>query len=173
MAAAAGVEHRPGRAAVLTRDMRQSTIRAQRLAAEHPERVYAFVAALENHWRLGDRYLRLLRVSPDGRRGRIRIGTPFGISRTATTSVTTERAPRRFGGTATVGARTRADAYWTIEPSAEGARVTLEATVCDAGALDRVLLAAGGRWWLRRRLQSVLVRLEAALAQPGEAASGA
>jgi hypothetical protein len=138
---------------------------ASTLVPQAPERVYAFVADLENHSRLSERYMRLEGLRPDGRGGRVSIRTPFGLRRTARTSVTAATAPYRFGGTAAVGRRTRAHAYWTIEPSEHGARVGLEATVCDAGWVDRLLLAIGGRWWLRRRFRHVLAGLASVLEQ--------
>jgi hypothetical protein len=135
------------------------------LVTQAPERVYALVADLENHWRLGDRYMRLEAIRADGRGGRITIRTPFGVRRTARTNVTAARAPHVFGGTAAVGRRTHAHAYWTIEPNGPGARVGLEATVVAAGVVDRLLLSVGGRWWLRRRFRHVLAGLARVLEQ--------
>jgi hypothetical protein len=37
--------------------------------------------------------------------------------------------------------------------------VRLEATVTRARLPDRLLLALGGRWWLRRRFRATLTRL--------------
>jgi len=145
--------------------MRGPDVSADHVVPHPPERVYAFLAQLENHWRLSDRYLRLERVSGDGRGGRIVIGTPLGLRRTARTTVTTAREPHAFGGTAVVGRRTRAQARWSIEPLQDGARVGLQATVSSVSTLDRLLLALGGRWWLRRRFDRVLARLAAALEQ--------
>jgi hypothetical protein len=142
-------------------------MRAQRVLDHGAEQVYAFLARLENHPRLSDRYLRLEALRPDGRGALISIRAPGGLRRTARTTVTTSVAPRRFGGTAVAGARTRAHVCWTIEPRPRGSRVALEADVLAAGPLDRTLLALGGRWWLRRRFQRVVARLERALGPPG------
>jgi Polyketide cyclase / dehydrase and lipid transport len=129
-----------------------------------PERVYAFLARLENHFRLNDEYLRVEALRPDGRGATISIRAPGGLHRTARTEVTTALAPRRFGGTVTASTRTQAGAWWTIDPSAGQARVALEAEIFPRGIVDRVLLALGGRWWIERRCRRVVARLETALA---------
>jgi hypothetical protein len=130
-----------------------------------PERVYDFLARLENHFSLNDEYLRIEALRPDRRGATIEIRAPGGLRRTARTEVTTALAPRRFGGTVTASTRTRAGAWWTIEPRAGGARVALEAEIFPRGIVDRVLLALGGRWWLERRCGRVVARLDSALAQ--------
>lgn len=128
-----------------------------------PERAYAFVVALENHWQFHDRYLRLERLADAGTGGRIRVSTPLGVGRTARTEVTRTVEPRLVSGTASVGARTRARVSWTIDPHPRGARIALAADLLDVGSLDRLLLSLGGRWWLRRRFERVLERLVIAL----------
>ena len=143
-----------------------ATLSADRLLTQAPEQVYAFLAELENHWRLNDRYLRLERLSPDRNGGRIVIGTPIGLRRTARTNVSAARRPVRLAGDAAIGRHTTARVHWSIEPEDQGARVELEAIVLAAGALDTLLLAFGGRWWLRRRFHSVLARLADALDHP-------
>jgi hypothetical protein len=137
------------------------TVSASRVVPHAPERVYAFVARLDNHWRLSDPGLRLAAVDEQG--GVIVIGGPFGLRRTARTTVTTAHEPHRFGGVARVGQRTSAHAQWRIEPDSDGTRVALESTIARTGALDRILLTLGGRWWLRRSFTRVLGRLALAL----------
>jgi hypothetical protein len=143
--------------------MTAPTVSAAVLVPESPERIYAFLAELDNHWHLSDRYLRLESLRADRRGGRISIRVPGGIRRTARTKVTTAIAPHRLGGIATVGARTRAHTDWSIEPSGSGARVSLQVGVSTSHGIDRLLLAVGGRWWLRRRFHRVLARLACAL----------
>ncbi|MGH2745382.1 MAG: SRPBCC family protein [Thermoleophilaceae bacterium] len=135
------------------------TVSAVREVPHTPERVYAFVAHMDNHWHLSDRRLRLQGLNDERRGGRIVIAGPLGLRRTAHTTVTTEHEPHQFGGTAAVGHRTRAHADWRIEPTRHGARVVLESTIASVGTLDRLLLALGGRWWLRRGFARVLARL--------------
>ncbi|HEX8086655.1 MAG TPA: SRPBCC family protein [Solirubrobacteraceae bacterium] len=145
------------------------TIRARRRVGHPPERVFAFLAELDNHWQLGDRYLRLESVDDDRRGARVGIRTPWGVRRTARTAVAIALSPRRFGGTASIGRRTLAHVWWAIEPrgSAESL-VALEATIDRASPLDRVLLALGGRWWLERRFDRAVARLDDALPASGE-----
>lgn len=141
------------------------TLRAEGVVANTPDEVYAFLARLENHWRLNDEYLRMESVRSDRRGATISVRGPGGLRRTALTEVTTARAPHRFGGTVTTSTRTRAGAWWTIEPNASGARVSLSAAIAPRGIVDRILLALGGRWWLERRCARVVARLGTALAQ--------
>jgi hypothetical protein len=139
-------------------------IEASRVVERSPEDIHAFIAELENHRVLTGRHLRLQEVAPGGRGGRIVMRGPLGVRRTAATEVTVVRAPGRFGGVAVVGPRTRARVDWTIEAAAGGgSRVELRAVVLDAGPLDRMLLKAGGRGWLRRRFRDTLRRLDGAL----------
>jgi uncharacterized protein YndB with AHSA1/START domain len=140
------------------------TLCAERVVDHPPERVYRFLARLDNHWRLNDEYLRVESLRPDRSGATISIRAPGGLRRTASTEVTTAVPPREFGGIVTTSTRTRAGAWWTIEPSEEGARVALQAEIAPRGLVDRVLLAIGGRWWLERRCERVVGRLDAALA---------
>jgi hypothetical protein len=127
--------------------------------------VYGFLERLENHVRLNDKFLRVEALRPDQRGATISISAPGGVRRTAWTEVTTALAPRRFGGTVTAATRTRAGAWWTIEPSIDGTRVALQADIFPRGIVDRVLLAIGGRWWLEQRCRRVVGRLGAELAR--------
>jgi hypothetical protein len=136
-----------------------ATVSAERVLHDSPERIYAFLAELENHRRLSDRYFRVESLRPDRGGGRISIRAPGGLPRTARTDVTTAVAPRRFGGTASAGRRTQARVLWKIEPDEQGSLVALEATVVVLGVTDRVLLGLGGRRWLRRRFDRVVARL--------------
>ena len=141
------------------------TVCAESTVASTPEEVYRFLERLENHWRLNDHYLRVESLRADRRGAMISIRTPGGLHRTARTEVTTALAPKRFGGTITPNTRTRAGAWWTIEPTGNGARVALQAAIFPKGLVDRLLLALGGRWWLERRCERVVSRLAGALAQ--------
>jgi hypothetical protein len=128
-----------------------------------PSQVYAFLARLENHRQLGGRDLRVSTLDANGRGGRVLISAPLGVRRTARTAVTTAREPRRFGGVARIGRNTHARVQWSIEPIPSGALVGLESTICSAGVIDRLLLALGGRWWLRRAFRRTLDALAHAL----------
>jgi hypothetical protein len=67
-------------------------------------------------------------------------------------------------GTAELGRRTRGAVRWEIVPAAVGSDVRFTAAVEDASPLDRVLLACGGRWWLRRIVTAAVRRLPQAVA---------
>ena len=140
-------------------------LRAEGVVEHSPEEVYRFLERLENHWRLNDDYLRVESLRADRRGATISIRAPGGLRRTARTEVTTALAPRKFGGTITPKTRTRAGAWWTIEPTGSGARVALQAAIVPKGLVDRLLLALGGRWWLERRCERVVAQLGTALAQ--------
>jgi hypothetical protein len=77
------------------------------------------------------------------------------------TRVTAARAPRLLIGVAEMGdeSATRALVSWTLAGRLGQTRVRLAAEVEQASALDRVLLALGGRAWLRRRFAFGLQRL--------------
>jgi len=137
---------------------------AERVVAAPRPVVFGFLADLENHWLLADRFVEVLTLErPAGggpaRGGRVRVRGPLGISRTAQTRVAEADPPHAIAGTASVGRRTEAQVRWTLVPEGESTRVRLEAAVQRAGALEAVLLAAGGRRWLRCRFDSILATL--------------
>ena len=118
--------------------------------------LFAFLADLENHWLLTDRFVEVLTLErPAGggpaRGGRVRVRGPLGISRTAQTRVAVADPPHAIAGTAAIGRRTEAQVRWTLAPEGESTRVRLEAAVQRAGARDAVRLGSGGRRWLGRR----------------------
>lgn len=72
--------------------------------------VFGFLADLENHWLLTDRFVEVLTLdrSPDGgpaHGGRVRIRGPLGLARTAETRVAEADPPHSIAGTAAVGRR--------------------------------------------------------------------
>jgi Polyketide cyclase / dehydrase and lipid transport len=148
----------------------QLSISAIREVPDTPERVYGFLSRLDNHAQLTGRELRLAALDADERGGRVVVAGPLGLRRTARTKVTTELEPHRFGGVATVGRRTRARVQWSIDPSLGGARVVLESTIASRGVVDGLLLALGGRWWLRRGFRRALDSLAEAVEEAPAAA---
>jgi hypothetical protein len=143
-------------------------IEAVALVPAAPEEVFAFLSDLENHWRLLDRHVDVLELDgapPD--RAIVRLRGPLGVRRTVRTHVTAAREPRLIIGVAALGERTRARVSWTLAGRLGKTRVRLAAEVEDADLLDRMLLALGGRTWLRRRFAYGLERLaERFTAQP-------
>jgi hypothetical protein len=131
-----------------------------------PEQVFAFLADLDNHWRLIDRWARIADVSPDGLGATVRLRGPLGVRRTARTRVLSSVAPRELEGEARVGRRTVGRVHWALRPDGDGTAVELSATVPQAGRLDRALLALGGQRWLRHRFGAALRQLAAEVPEP-------
>jgi hypothetical protein len=148
-------------------------VEAAALVPAPPEDVFAFLSDLRNHWRLADRFVEVLTLESSGGGaadgGRVRVRGPLGIRRTVTTRVVAAREPRLMIGTAELASGTKARVSWTIAGRLGSSRVRLAADLERARRLDRLLLAAGGRWWLRRRFASTLERLARELgSEPGE-----
>jgi uncharacterized protein YndB with AHSA1/START domain len=148
-------------------------VEAAAVIAAPPEEVFAFLSDLRNHWLLADRFVEVLTLeASDGGRAdgaRVRVRGPLGVRRTATTRVVAAREPRLLIGTAELANGTRARVSWVIAGRLGSSRVRLAAELERARPLDRLLLAAGGRWWLRRRFASTLERLAHELAERDEA----
>src|SRR4051794_17155353 len=131
-----------------------------------PEDVYAFLADLDNHWRLIDRWAQIRDVAPDGMGATVRLRGPLGVRRTARTRVLAARPAHELVGEARVGPRTVGHVRWALRPDGDGTFVELSATVPQAALLDRALLALGGRLWLRRRFATALRQLAEPTAAP-------
>jgi hypothetical protein len=151
-------------------------IAAEGVVAASPPVVFAFLADLENHWLLADRFVEVLTLErpPGGgpaSGGTVRMRGPLGLGRTARTRVVETVPVTAIAGTASVGSRTEASVRWTLSPAARGTRVVLEATVERLGRAEAVLLAAGGRRWLQRRFASILQTLARRLPGGGQDSS--
>jgi hypothetical protein len=139
------------------------------------EAIFGFLADLENHTALGRGSVELLSVKR--RAGRVseavvRLRGPLAIRRTARAEISGTRTWESISGWARIGARTRAFVSWHIESAPHGSTVSLRAIVEKAGLRDGLLLALGGRWWLRRRFASALSCLSQELAPTPAFASG-
>jgi hypothetical protein len=138
-------------------------IEATGLVPAAPEDVFEFLSDLANHWRLVDRFVEVIELDgahggpPD--RALVRLRGPLGVRRTVRTRVTAAREPRLIIGMAELGDDTRARVSWTLAGRLGHTRVRLAAEVEHASRLDRLLLALGGRAWLRRRFAFGLERL--------------
>jgi uncharacterized protein YndB with AHSA1/START domain len=143
-------------------------VEATALVPAPPEEVFAFLDDLGNHWIVADRFVEVVELHrPEGERaegGAVRLRGPLGVRRTVTTRVAAVKPPRLLIGTAAIGARTRARVSWTLAGQSGSTRVRLAAAVERASGVDRVLLALGGRWWLRRRFAATLEGLVAEFA---------
>jgi hypothetical protein len=127
--------------------------------------LFAYLSDLEQHWQLADEFIQVVSLErpPGGgpaHGGVVRMCGPFRIWRAARTRVVEADPPTRLSGSAEVGDGTSARVTWTLRPAGQVTAVRLEASLEHASPLDRMLLALGGRRWLARRFQSILVTLE-------------
>jgi uncharacterized protein YndB with AHSA1/START domain len=147
--------------------MSGSGIQAETVVPAPREEVFAYLARLDNHWRLTDDRVEVVSLDhPDGAPsgefdgGMVRICGPLGLGRTAQTRVESAEPPASMSGTARIGSRTLAHVSWSLSPDGEGAtRVRLAAQVESASPLDRLLLTLGGRAWMRGMFVHALDRL--------------
>jgi polyketide cyclase/dehydrase/lipid transport protein len=146
-----------------------TSIEARRDVAASPHDVFEFLSDLRNHWRLEPHFVVLEGLDMDAQGGHVRMRGPLGLSRVAKTAVLQAEAPDgarpgALSGRADVGRTTVGRVSWRIEPNGDGSHVVLSATVERASLADRVMLLAGGRWWLRRIFVAALSRLESEVA---------
>jgi uncharacterized protein YndB with AHSA1/START domain len=139
---------------------------AQRTLTAPLQDLFDFLCDLENHWLLADRFVEVLELDRDGNGaahgGRVEIRGPLGMRRTVVTRVVEIVPPGLIAGTATLAPDgTCALVCWTLRPDGDGTSVRLEANVQRASLRDRLLLATGGRAWLRRRFAKILETLDA------------
>ncbi len=138
-------------------------ISATRVVSADRHEVFAFLADLENHWLIADRFVDVVDLEgPPGARtgGRVRIRGPLGVRRTARTRVDFAHPVEEMGGSADLGAATSAEVRWVLEPDDRGTAITLGATIRRAGSGDRIVLALGGMAWMRRRFEGTLRALD-------------
>ena len=136
-------------------------IRAGRTLGVPRERVFEFLAHLPNHWRLHDS---LLEVESSGEQSAVvALSGPFGVRREARTRVEHAEAPSMLRGVAEVGG-TVARVGWDLEERGAGTHVVLWTEIERASRRDRLVLALGGRRWLRGVYARVLANLERELA---------
>ncbi len=130
--------------------------------------VFAFLADADNHWRLAGGKIELLEIGDESEAplgGIVRLRGPFGVRRQARTRVVRLEEPAVIAGVAQLGARTQGEVQWDLKALDVGrTEVVLSARVCSAGWVDQLLLALGGRLWLRRMFASTLRRLARQLA---------
>jgi hypothetical protein len=138
-----------------------------------PEEAFAFLSQPHNHRRLATARiaLRELDVTGDGElRGALMVlRGPLWLRRPARTHVVSMRRPAHLAGTARVGSGTEVEVRWDLVGAGAGATVAvLTATVTRVAITERLLLAVGGRAWVRRLFAATLERLAAELCEdPG------
>jgi hypothetical protein len=146
-------------AGISTRLGARREIAATEEIAAPRETVFGFLASLENHAVLGRDSVELLSVrsrAGGANEAVVRLRGPLAIRRTASTAISGTRAPESISGHAWIGPRTRASVAWQIDSAQHGSIVSLRVIVERAGIRDWLLLALGGRWWLKRRFARAL-----------------
>lgn len=136
---------------------------AQRVLPAAADDLFAYLADLERHWDLLPGRVQVLEI--DGAGALVRLRGPLGLRRTVRTRITVLRAPRELHGRAGTAAGTVGTVRWSLEPRGRATHVAVSAEVERAAPRDRVLLALGGNFWLRRALAQALDQL-AVLAVP-------
>jgi hypothetical protein len=95
--------------------------------------VFGFLADLENHWLLADRFVEVLTLerAEVGRANgaRVRLRRPLGVRRTAATQVLAADPPQGMASVADVGRRTRAFVRWKLRDGDGGTAIRLEAVI--------------------------------------------
>lgn len=118
-----------------------------------PARVFAFLRSLDRHWALIGPRAVPVRATDDGDGYLLRLRGPLGIRRTVRTRLVGIEESALLTGRVEAGARTRATLSWSVQHCPGGSRVVLLARTDSLGPGDRLLLFAGGRWWLTRTLR--------------------
>lgn len=148
-------------------------ISAHRALPVEPAQAFAFLSRPHNHRRLATRRVRVceLEVTGDGelRGALIVLRGPLWLRRPARTRVVSTRPPSHLAGTARVGSGTQVEVRWELDGAGAGAAVaSLTATVTRLAPAERLLLAIGGRTWIRRLFAATLEQLVQELrAEPG------
>jgi uncharacterized protein YndB with AHSA1/START domain len=136
-------------------------IEATALVPAPPDEVFDFLCDLANHWQLTDRHLTVIELNGDKDGATVRMKGPLGLRRTVHTHLTASRRSRLLIGVAQMEDGTRARVSWTLAGRMNQTRVRLAADVENAAPLDRLLLALGGRLWMRRVFRRALAQLAA------------
>jgi uncharacterized protein YndB with AHSA1/START domain len=146
------------------------TIAAEAIVPAPPQAVFGFLSNLENHWLLADRFIEVVTLERSAGEavhgGTVRMHGPLGTRRTATTRVIDMTPISSMSGTAELSGGTRAHVSWTLTPAGGATRVHLAARVERASLPDRIVLATGGKAWLRRRFAAILATLARRFAPP-------
>lgn len=114
---------------------------------------------LDNHWDLAERWVEVASLNGGGDGGLVELRGPFGLSRTARTTVDRLERPSLIQGTAQIGDSTRGRVSWMLRSEGDATEVTLRAELIEASPPDRTIWNLGGRQWLESRLRVTLERL--------------
>lgn len=152
---------------VASRSDQTITISASRSIGGDRDELFGFLASSDNHRLLGVPGISLLGLDADGgplRGGWVSVGPP-GLRRLVRTHVVHADPPARLAGSALLESGTEAHVSWTLRRCGDRATaVELTAVLGPIARFDALLLALGGRRWLRRRFADTLDRFAAELA---------
>jgi hypothetical protein len=150
------------------RDEEKSRISSSGFVSLPPAEVFAFLVDVRNHSQLASRGIEVLELDrARGRqdRGLLVIRGPLGIRRRVRTTVLEASEDSALRGVARVGRHTVVDVSWELyQHECDGTRVVLSAYVRSHGFTDGLLLALGGRAWMRRLFAETIERLSGRLA---------
>jgi hypothetical protein len=143
------------------------TISAQRRVPAGAAETFAFLAAPATHRRLQVRGIASLSLDDEGdllSGGAAVLSGPLGLRRTVHTRVALHQPPTRLAGSALADSGTAAHVSWTLREQPDGTTLVELSTVLGPIARrDRLLLALGGRRWVRSLFTATLGRLAAEL----------
>jgi len=142
------------------------TISARRQVAAGAAETFAFLASPSTHRRLQVRGIALLSLDGDDllSGGAIALRGPLGLRRTVRTRVGLRQPPTRLAGSAVAESGTAAHVSWTLRPQGDGSTLAeLAAVLGPIARHDRLLLAVGGRHWIRSLFAATLRTLAAEL----------
>jgi hypothetical protein len=151
----------------------KNDIAVSRVICAPPSAVYAFLAERDNHCLLTEGRIEVCEFEnrTQGWSGALLvIRGPLGLRLRARTRLDSVSPAASIVGTAQLGARTTVRVRWDLR-ALDGHRtlVRLSAAIAALGPLDRLLLLAGGKRWIRRLFATTLELLAAHLeTDPGE-----
>jgi uncharacterized protein YndB with AHSA1/START domain len=141
----------------------RGVLTADAVVGAPPSQIYPLLCDLDQHRHLTDDGMRILRLEgEEGRRtgGLVELRGPMGIKRLVRTSVSGAEPGKRLWGTALTEQGAKAHVDWRLQPR-HGERTTVEVRIEVQAARwpERLLLALGGRTWLRARMRAALRRM--------------
>lgn len=142
--------------------MTATTIRVTGSTPAPADAVFRRLRDLDAHRDLAAPHIEILDLrGPRGARtgGVVQLNGPLGVQVRACTTLRATLAAREITGTARTDHGSTGTLTWRLEAGGDETVVTADLTARARSARDALLLAIGGRWWLRRRLATAIDRL--------------